>query len=145
MSKFLSFVFGAILLIGGTSSVQATSVADYYANDETIEVLFDAADVVEFSAIGNQLEAVASNALSQNTQMDVLSPKGDDKIIAFLLAFFLGGFAIHRVYLGSTPMMVLYYIITCGGIFGIVPTIDWIMILVRGIDSYIDSDKFFSF
>ena len=66
-------------------------------------------------------------------------------LVAALLAFFLGGLGIHRVYLGSKPIMILFYIITFFGIFGILPLIDFIIILVDGTKKYEGSNKFFAF
>lgn len=57
--------------------------------------------------------------------------------VAALLDFFLGGIGIHRMYLGSSNLMWLYYGITCCGIFGIVPLVDFIVIIVDGIDGNI--------
>ncbi|HJD43837.1 MAG TPA: TM2 domain-containing protein [Candidatus Paenalcaligenes intestinipullorum] len=38
------------------------------------------------------------------------APNGKNKIAAALLAFFLGGFGIHKFYLGQVGMGVLYLI-----------------------------------
>jgi TM2 domain-containing membrane protein YozV len=67
-------------------------------------------------------------------------------IVAFLLAFFLGGLGIHRFYMGTKTMTGIGYILTCGGL-GIVSLVDWILLLVGvindDIDKYVDNPKFF--
>lgn len=55
------------------------------------------------------------------------SPKS--RLAAALLAFFLGGFGIHRFYVGKIGTGILI-IVTIGGFFGIWVLIDFIMILI---------------
>jgi TM2 domain-containing membrane protein YozV len=55
------------------------------------------------------------------------SPKS--RLAAALLAFFLGGFGVHRFYVGKIGTGILI-IVTIGGFFGIWVLIDLIMILV---------------
>lgn len=67
---------------------------------------------------------------------------GDKKIVAALLAFFLGGIGIHNFYLGETKKGVLKIILSfCFGLGSILALIDFIRILV---DKYeVNPDKFF--
>lgn len=70
---------------------------------------------------------------------------GDHNVaVAIILAFFLGGFGIHRVYLGGRGILILLYIITLGGIFGILPLIDFIRLIIGDMDHYEDNDSFFA-
>ena len=55
-----------------------------------------------------------------------------DPVVAWLLSFPVGMLGLHRVYLGAGSRMAVLYIVTAGGFFGIVPMIDWILLL-RGI------------
>ena len=64
--------------------------------------------------------------------------------VAILLAFFLGGLGIHRVYLGGRPILILLYFITFGGIFGLLPLIDFIRLIIGHMDHYEGNDKFFA-
>src|SRR5210317_1284122 len=50
-----------------------------------------------------------------------------DPAMAFILATVLGYLGIHRLYLGTEPIVVILYIITGGGC-GIVTLVDWIML-----------------
>lgn len=69
----------------------------------------------------------------------------DGKVVAaIILCFFFGGIAIHRVVMGGTPLLILWYLLTCGGIFGIVPLIDFFMLIIDP-SRYEGSDRFFAF
>lgn len=74
-----------------------------------------------------------------------VASKDKDVVVALLLDFFLGGLGIHRFYLGTKTMTGIGYILTCGGIFGIVPLIDFIVLIIDNddISPYIDNPKFF--
>jgi hypothetical protein len=52
---------------------------------------------------------------------------------AFLLAFFLGVFGVHRFYVGKTTSGIVMIVLTCTGVglivTGIWMTVDWIMIV----------------
>ena len=67
---------------------------------------------------------------------------GKDKIVAALLAFFLGGWGIHNFYMGETKrgiMKIVFYFVC--GISGILALIDFIKILI---DKYeYNPDKYF--
>ncbi|MHA2358520.1 MAG: TM2 domain-containing protein [Candidatus Heimdallarchaeaceae archaeon] len=58
--------------------------------------------------------------------MSAVSPKS--RLVAFLLAFFLGEFGIHRFYVGKIGTGILWLL--TGGLLGIGYFIDWILILV---------------
>ena len=69
-------------------------------------------------------------------------------VTAFILNFFLGGFGIHRHYMGTAPFMWALYTFTFAGIFGIVPTVDLVVLLIALIDGssigkYCGNTKFF--
>jgi TM2 domain-containing membrane protein YozV len=72
-------------------------------------------------------------------------PVKHKRVKAFLLALFLGNFGAHRLYLGTSPKVVVAYSFTLGGIF-ILPAIDAIMILtVDDISVFENNRKFFMF
>lgn len=66
------------------------------------------------------------------------------KLKAVMLAIFLGHFGVHRIYLGTTASVPVFYSLTLGGGLGLLPLIDTIAILKnKDIDQFVDSDKVF--
>lgn len=123
------FFFVIVALVAGAISMNA---ANYTVDDASIDALFENAEMVEASAAAETAAVLTSNS---NTT-----------IIAWVIdTVGLGFFGIHRMILGSTNLMWLIYTITAGGIFGIVPFVDWVVLLidvVNGTDSYIGNPKF---
>jgi TM2 domain-containing membrane protein YozV len=64
--------------------------------------------------------------------------------IAALIAFLIGTLGIHRVYMGSKPIIVLWYILTIGGVFGLLPLIDFIRLLLGHGDHYDGNNALFA-
>ena len=68
------------------------------------------------------------------------------KIISAILAFPFpfGFFGAHRIYLGSKPYVPLVYIATFGGAFGILPFIDFVVIVLdKDITRFENNEKVF--
>jgi len=53
------------------------------------------------------------------------------RLVAALLAFPLGVFGLHRMYLHTSPLVPVVYIATFGGLFGVLPFIDFVLILLN--------------
>ncbi len=88
----------------------------------------------------NKTESLTADSISiepkdsvDNKKIVVDKLKRRKKIIATLLAFPLpcGIIGLHRVYLGTKPYVPLVYIATLGGAAGIVPFIDFIVLLLE--------------
>lgn len=117
----------------------SANAADYKVDDSAIDALIEnateicALDVAEFS----NFEAQTSSFNTKRVQ----------PVVALVLNFFVGGFGIHRHYMGTAPGMWALYTFTFGGIFGIVPFVDFIMLIVGTVDDdisqYIDNRRFF--
>ena len=80
------------------------------------------------------------------------APLGDNTtkvLIAWIVDWTgLGAFGIHRYVLGTKGSMWVIYTFTVCGIFGIVPFVDWWVLLIDGLikdhgNKYIDNPKFF--
>ena len=65
------------------------------------------------------------------------------QIGAIIAAFFLGGIGLHRVVMGGTPLLMLGYLFTFGGFFGLLPLIDIIRLILNP-DHYRNNDRFFA-
>ena len=68
------------------------------------------------------------------------------KIISACLAFPVpfGFFGLHRIYLGTKPYVPIIYVGTLGGAFGILPFIDFVVILLdKDITRFEKNDKVF--
>lgn len=63
--------------------------------------------------------------------------------MALLLCFFLGTLGIHRLYLQSNPIIILWYFITIGGFFGLIPLIDFIRLIMGQTDHYQGNSNLF--
>ncbi|MFW6095184.1 MAG: TM2 domain-containing protein [Bacteroidota bacterium] len=134
MKKLLMMV---VLALFALTSVQESHAAEYKLNEERIDALFETATESDF----NLLAETTMN--KPNFQTMAMEEK--DPMVAILLDFFLGGLGVHRFYLGTKPMTGIGYILTCGGIFGVVPLIDLIMLAIdyEDISKYVDNPKFF--
>ena len=133
--------FILILLFVAVCSFQQVSAASYSIDEQSVDQLFEKATETSMVSINaNELSAVPSNIPTS-----MIAPKEKDAVVAIVLDFFLGGLGIHRFYLGTKTMTGIGYILTCGGIFGVVPLIDFIVLIIdnQDISPYIDNPKFF--
>ena len=133
MKRFFATIF-AVLAISALASA-----ADYSINDDAVDALIEAA--IEISPSVSDLIASAPVSLPSSTVSSV-SP-----VASFILCTFLGGFGIHRHYMGTRPFMWVLYTFTFGGIFGVVPFVDWVFLLIGvvedNISQYCGNTKFF--
>lgn len=66
----------------------------------------------------------------------------DKKLVAILLCFFLGGLGIHRVYLGASGKLILFYfLLSLIGIGGLLALIDLVALIVAGTGPFDGNDK----
>jgi len=70
--------------------------------------------------------------------------KENPKVVALILTGTLGVFGAHRIYLGTDPKIPIFYTITLGGGLGVLPTIDFLAILLtKDLSKYYQNDKIF--
>lgn len=139
MKKFLSiFSVLAVMVIAGTTSVKAEN---YVINDDAIEAVFASADAAPVTL--DYVNSILPNVPSEQAMVSGSA----NAWVAFALCYFVGVLGIHRFYLGTATLTGIGYILTCGGIFGFVPFVDWIVLLVGAIKNdigkYEDNTKFF--
>lgn len=73
-----------------------------------------------------------------------IKTKENKRITAFVLSVFLGHFGVHRLYLGTSPIVPISYVLTLGGGIGVIPAIDAIMILItKDLGKFENNSKYF--
>ncbi|MRT93087.1 TM2 domain-containing protein [Ancylomarina sp. 16SWW S1-10-2] len=137
MKKIL-FVVALICSMATFSNVEASN---YQVNDAKIDVLFQNASSTIMMNLADMSSDMMTPAATFNS-----SVKSKSLAAALVLDFFLGGLGIHRFYLGTKVMTGIGYILTCGGFFGIMPLVDFVVLAVNGtanMDQFVDNPKFF--
>ena len=138
MKKFFTIIAVVASMLAFTSSAKADA---YTIDDNAVEAAFQASVSAPISM--DVINAAIPSGVSNEAKVSGSS----NAVVAFVLCWFLGTLGIHRFYLGTATMTGIGYILTCGGIFGIVPFIDWIVLLVGAIQGdvskYEDNTKFF--
>lgn len=104
------------------------NVAIDNAFNQATEISLDNFDMSSLNLLDAKM-SLNSNAMS------AMQGRGSNKnaFVAALIDVFLGWIGIHRMYLGSSDWMWAYYGITVCGIFGIVPLVDFIVLIVAGV------------
>ncbi len=134
MRKIVKLILIAII----TCSLTPAIAGNYHVDDKAIDQLFATANVIALSDTGAEVPTIASANSSVVT--------GDrDPLVAIILDLVVGPLGIHRFYLGTETITGIGYILTCGGIFGIVPLVDLIVLAINydDISMYIDNPAFF--
>lgn len=131
----------AICLLLAVFFVKSASASSYSIDMNSIDKMFS--EAVETSMVS--MNAGELSAIPATASATAVASKDKNAVAAILLDFFLGGLGVHRFYLGTKTMTGIGYILTCGGIFGIVPFVDLIVLIVDNddISPYIDNPKFF--
>ena len=118
---------------------QSFGNSKYRVDDTQIESIFD-------NAISVQKSNINLTQLYEDTNARFEIKEGKSPIAAFVICWLLGGIAIHRVYLGGTPVLIVGYLFTFFGFFGLIPFGDWIVLLVsvfkNDLGKYEGSDAF---
>ncbi len=131
-----------LVLLLAVLFVNQANASSYSVNEQAIDQLFTkATETSMISVNAAEISPVATNVSSPV----VASAKQKDAVVAIVLDFFLGGLGIHRFYLGTKTLTGIGYILTCGGIFGIVPLIDFVVLIInyQNIGAFVDNPKFF--
>lgn len=129
-----------IVLFVAVLSVKQANASSYSVDEQAVDQLF--ASAVETSMIS--MNATDLSSVASNVSSPVMAEQ-KDAVVAIVLDFFLGGLGVHRFYLGTETLTGLAYFFTCGGIFGIVPLVDFIVLIIDmdDISAYINNPKFF--
>jgi len=140
MKKLLFFAV-AIFALSFNSFAE---VDPYVVDDNAIEQTIAQAGEI---TVNDMNSAFLNDFGMPLTDNNTASFKGANPWAAFALCWVLGGIGIHRHYMGTSKWMWAYYTFTIFGIFGIVPFVDWVVLLVGAIEgnigSYTNNSKFF--
>lgn len=118
----------------------AANAADYSLNESAIDAVIE--NAVEVNAA---VDAEFPAALPATPAIPAVSQKSDGA--AFVLTIFLGWCGIHRMYMGSTPVMWLWYLLLNFVFVGeVIVTVDFIVELIalidgRGFSKYYNNKK----
>ena len=123
--KKLLFALIAFVAISTVASAAPYKIDDA-AVDNAIESAVEVSPVSFLSEVPAQLPAGMPASASVSA--------GKSPVGAILLTFFLGGFGVHRHYMGTRPWMWAIYTFTVGGIFGVVPFVDFIVEIVAAVE-----------
>ena len=124
-------IFAAIVALLAFAAV--ASASNYSVDEASIDALFTEAVLEAPAAAAIPAPAVGGDPAITNVIALVVDWVG------------LGGIGIHRLILGTKPINCLWYFLTLGGIFGIVPLVDGILLiidLVQGSASWLDNPAF---
>lgn len=69
--------------------------------------------------------------------LGVVAPNGKNKLVAALLALFLGGFGIHKFYLGRIGWGIVYLLFCWTLIPGLIAFIEFILLLLMSDEDFI--------
>lgn len=136
--KHLVLVFVLALCV---FSVRQANASSYTVNEQSVDQLFDkAVETSMLSATSADLTTGVSGFPST-----AMAGKQKNVAVAIVLDLLLGYFGVHRFYLGTEVLTGLGYFLTCGGIFGIVPLIDLVVLIIdsKDISQYVNNPKFF--
>lgn len=134
-----------ILTVSIFGYAKASENNNYTINDQQLEQMFTNSTEINLNQISENLMTTQATSinLAENKMAHMKSEKSS--VVAILLCFFVGGLGVHRAYLGTATMTWVGYILTCGGIFGIVPLVDFVVLIIdmNNVDKYVDNSKFF--
>ena len=127
MKKFFAVIITLFAVVA------VANAANYSVDEASIDALFTEAVMEAPAAPAPVAPAVGGDPQITNILALVIDMTG------------LGALGIHRLILGTKPINVLWYFLTFGGIFGIIPLVDWVMILIdliNGSASWLDNPAF---
>lgn len=138
MKKLFLVCLSMFLYVGIASANDS-----FKLNDTKVDAMFSSATETSVSVM--EMNAFNAELAGPTAKLDDNSSK---ILIAAVVDWFVGGFGIHRYILGTKGSMWAIYTFTVCGIFGIVPTVDFFVLIIDGLimkhgDKYIDNPKFF--
>ena len=133
-----------IVLVAFFAITTVASANPYKLDEASVDLAIENAVAVSPYALLAEIPAQLPAGMPASATVSA----GKSPVGAILLTFFLGGFGVHRHYMGTAPWMWAAYTFTVFGIFGIVPFVDFIVEIVAlidgtGLGKYYGNTKFF--
>ena len=119
-----------IALVAFFAITTVASASPYKLDEAAVDSAIESA--VAVSPVSLLIDAHAPLPVGMPSSASVSA--GKSPVGAILLTFFLGGFGIHRHYMGTRPWMWAIYTFTFGGIFGVVPFVDFIVEIIAAVE-----------
>lgn len=134
--KKVFFVLVAMVTFGFSAMAEKDS---YLIDDNAIENAFNSAKEVSLQDLNllNGKTLGLFSGIDEADDIDQVSEHIVNPWAAFALSAIVGGFGVHRHYLGTDKPMWEIYCCTAGGIFGVVPFVDCVVLLVGAIENNI--------
>jgi TM2 domain-containing membrane protein YozV len=137
LKNFLALIF--LFTYYGTKAETSAFVLFDLNEDQIIIITSTDFENIEDPIIKNFLKSLPLPVFQK------LKVAENKRMTAFFLAVFLGHFGVHRLYLGTEPIVPVAYVLTFGG--GIIlPFIDAALILTtKNLEQYENNSRFFMF
>ena len=119
-----------IALVAFFAITTVASAAPYKLDEASVDNAIESAVAVSPVSLLAEIPAQLPAGMPSSASISA----GKNPVAAILLTFFLGGFGIHRHYMGTRPWMWAIYTFTFGGIFGVVPFVDFIVEIVAAVE-----------
>jgi hypothetical protein len=139
--KKTTFLLFSMLVLAFVNVKAAYTESNYVIDDSKVEALMASSTQLFATDVAVTAENEASNdVLLQNFSNSnnvfgktMYKKQGSSRsaIAAIVIDFFIGSLGIHRAYLGTKTFTWIGYILTCGGIFGLVPFVDLIVLIIN--------------
>lgn len=128
-------LLGLVILLGISTNLEAKA-SDYMINDAELTATFEAADV------DLDLTPIVGKVYQETEGSSTAVVK--DKWIAVILSVVIGSLGIHRHYLGTSSGMWAKYFFTCGGCVGVIPFIDFVVLIISDdVSKFVGNEDFF--
>ena len=138
MKKFITSIL-FFLLITGTATV---SKASAFAENKNVSIVLINSFLETTDTLKFQIISVSKDSLILPSKKEIRKKKFVSALFAFPFPF--GFMGAHRVMLGTKPWIPIIYAATFGGCFGIIPMIDFFVIVFsKDMEQYENNPRLF--
>jgi len=137
--KYTLLIF--LFLVLGITQKSSAAQTLYFVDSSGVVI-----DSCEYTQSSHGVSTLDSKRPNPILQLIKKQRRKNKKIMAAVLAFPFpfGIVGLHRIYLGTAPHVPVVYIGTFGGVLGILPFIDFCVIMLdKDFDRYLNNSKIF--